>query len=180
MSCPANNTIHHHTHDTCLRALASLSQSLLAQITKWWLLKVLIRKGVPFDRTLCHWPALPCLSLLSSSFAASCCERRNRSGAKFWSGVDRRRDEGEREGKVERARVAFGGGSLCPCSQLYLLQASAKGLGLAVHVVYGHCLAACRALWKASAVFIMRWPPSAPPASHAVGPLEITGIGDSV
>jgi hypothetical protein len=51
---------------------------------------------------------------------------------------------------------------------------------LAVHVVYGHCLAACRALWKASAVFIMRWPPSAPPASHAVGPLEITGIGDSV
>lgn len=58
MSWPANNTIHHHTHGTCLRALASLSQSLLAQITKWWLLKVLIRKGVPFDRTLCHWPAL--------------------------------------------------------------------------------------------------------------------------
>lgn len=51
--------------------------------------------------------------------------------------MDRRRDEGEREGEVERARVAFGGGSLCPCSQLYLLQASAKGLGLAVHVVYG-------------------------------------------
>jgi hypothetical protein len=150
MSCPANNTIHHHTHDTCLRALASLSQSLLAQITKWWLLKVLIRKGVPFDRTLCHWPALPCLSLLSSSFAASCCERRNRTRPKFWSGVDRRRDEGE-----------GGGASSCrfwwwkPLSLLSTVPAASfsQRTGACRACGVRHCLAACRALWKASAVY---------------------------
>jgi hypothetical protein len=74
--------------------------------------------------------------------------------------VDRRRDEGEREGEVERARVAFGGGSLCPCSQLYLLQASAKGLGLAVHVVYGIAWLPAVPCGK-QVLFIMRWPPSA-------------------